>query len=377
MLDTREYFEFIRSLGIEFFSGVPDSLLKSFCGYINDNVKDDHIISANEGNAIGMAIGYHIASGKIPLVYMQNSGLGNAVNPIISLADKEIYSIPMLIMIGWRGEPGKKDEPQHLKQGRVMISMLEAMELEYFIISGNAKQDYDSTRKAYDLALETSTPVAIVVTKDAFSSYSYNKINNNKIIFPVNSREEALKSIIKTIPSDSLVVSTTGMISREIFEARESLKQGHEKDFLTVGGMGHASSIAYTLSKYSSKSRMTFCIDGDGAAIMHMGALSNIGNSGDKNFKHILINNGCHDSVGGQETLGFDIDFEKLVSSLGYNFVQFKNQISLEENILSLVNACGPSFLEIKVPPGSRANLGRPTTSPVENKIAMKKFLRD
>jgi phosphonopyruvate decarboxylase len=377
VLDTKEYFEFIRSLGIEFFSGVPDSLLKSFCGYINDNVKDNHIISANEGNAIGMGIGYHIASGKIPLIYMQNSGLGNAINPIISLADKEIYSIPMLIMIGWRGEPGKKDEPQHLKQGRVMISMLEAMELEHFIISGNAEKDYESTRTAYNLALENSSPVALVVTKDAFSNYSYNKINNNKILFPVNSREEALKSIIKTIPSDSLVVSTTGMISREIFEARESLKQGHEKDFLTVGGMGHASSIAYTLSKYSNKSRMTFCIDGDGATIMHMGALSNIGNSRDKNFKHILINNGCHDSVGGQETVAFDIDFEKLVTALGYNFVKFNNQISLEENIQSLVYSSGPSFLEIKVPSGSRASLGRPTTSPVENKIAMEKFLRN
>ena len=375
MLNTEKYFDYIKSLGIEFFSGVPDSLLKSFCGYINDNVQENHVIASNEGSAIGIGIGYHLATGRIPLIYMQNSGLGNAVNPLISLCDEEIYSIPMLLMIGWRGEPGKKDEPQHIKQGRVMIEMLEAMELKYFIISGDEEQDLESTKKAYDFALNESAPVVIVVCKDTFTNYSYQKQINKQINFPVNTREEALTKILKKIPKNAAVVSTTGMISREIYEVRESLKESHERDFLTVGGMGHTSSIAYGLSKFIKKSKMVFCIDGDGSLIMHMGALTNIGITGSKNFKHILINNGCHDSVGGQETNAFNIDFEQLTESVGYKFIKYNYDDSLENNISYFVESDGPSFIEIKVPPGSRGNLGRPTTTPNENKKAILNFL--
>ena len=375
MLDPAKYFDFVKSLGINFFTGVPDSLLKSFCGYINDVETKNHVIASSEGSAIGIGIGYHLATKKMPLIYMQNSGLGNAINPLLSLCDKEIYSIPMLLMIGWRGEPGKKDEPQHIKQGRVMLSMLDAMEIEYFVISGNDKVDYELTRNAYDHALKASCPVALVVCKDAFAKYQYQKILKSEIKFPTESREDALFRILKTIPKDASIVSTTGMISREIFEAREAINDGHERDFLTVGGMGHASSIAYGLSRYVKDSKMVFCIDGDGSMIMHMGALSTNGILGNKNFKHILINNGCHDSVGGQETVAFKIDFESLSISMGYNFVKFNNELSIEENISILIKSDGPSFIEILVPSGSRANLGRPTSSPLENKKAMLNFL--
>jgi len=375
MLNTEKYFNYIKSLGVEFFTGVPDSLLKSFCGYVNDVETKNHVIASNEGSAIGIGIGYHLATKKIPLIYMQNSGLGNAINPLISLCDKEIYSIPMLLMVGWRGEPGKKDEPQHVKQGRVMLSMLEAMDLNYFIIKGDETEDYETTKKALDYAWKNSSPTVLVVCKDVFSKYSYNKVQNNNIQFAAKSREDALAQILKKIPEDAAVVSTTGMISREIFETREAFNDGHEKDFLTVGGMGHAASIAYGLSKYVKKSKMVFCIDGDGSVIMHMGALSTSGILGERNFKHILINNGCHDSVGGQETVAFKIDFESLSVSMGYNFVKYNNNISIAENISSLIESEGPSFTEIIVPSGSRPDLGRPTSSPLENKKAMIEFL--
>ena len=306
---------------------------------------------------------------------MQNSGLGNAINPLISLCDKEIYSIPMLLMVGWRGEPGKKDEPQHVKQGKVMLPMLEAMDLNYFIIKGDKNEDYETTKKALDYTSRNSSPAVLVVCKDAFSKYSYNKVQNNNIRFAAKSREAALAQILKKIPKDAAVVSTTGMISREIFETREAFNDGHERDFLTVGGMGHAASIAYGLSKYIKKSKMVFCIDGDGSVIMHMGALSTSGILGKSNFKHILINNGCHDSVGGQETVAFNIDFESLSVAMGYNFVKYNNNISIEENISNLIESEGPSFTEIIVPSGSRPDLGRPTSSPLENKKAMIEFL--
>ena len=375
MLDPEKYFLFIKSLGIEFFTGVPDSLLKSFCGYVDHKEKSNHVIASNEGSAVGIGIGYHLATKKIPLIYMQNSGLGNAINPLISLCDKEIYSIPMLLMIGWRGEPGKKDEPQHLKQGRVMLDMLEAMEMKYFFIKGDKVHDYQATKQAYEHIRKESCPAVLVVCRDVFSDYNFKITKNNKITFAAKSREDALRKILSKIPHDASIVSTTGMTSREIFEAREASHEGHERDFLTVGGMGHASSIAFGLSKYSKDSKKVFCIDGDGSVIMHMGALTTSGIFGDDNFKHILINNGCHDSVGGQETVGFNIDFEKFTKSIGYNFIKYNNDLSIEENISLFIKADGPSFIEILVPPGSRPNLGRPTSSPLENKKAILNFL--
>ena len=197
MLDPEKYFNYIKSLGVEFFTGVPDSLLKSFCGYVNDVETKNHVIASNEGSAVGIGIGYHLATKKIPLIYMQNSGLGNAINPLISLCDKEIYSIPMLLMVGWRGEPGKKDEPQHVKQGKVMLPMLEAMDLNYFIIKGDKNEDYETTKKALDYTSRNSSPAVLVVCKDAFSKYSYNKVQNNNIRFAAKSREAALAQILK------------------------------------------------------------------------------------------------------------------------------------------------------------------------------------
>lgn len=368
MLNPSEFYNFLNSININFFTGVPDSLLKSFCGYISDHSPEaSHVIAANEGGAIGIGIGYHLATGNVPMIYMQNSGLGNSINPLISLSDRDVYSIPMIILIGWRGEPKVKDEPQHIKQGKIMLPMIESMDMHYEVLTGNIDDDQKIVKSLLNHAIEIQGPVFLIAKKGVFESYEYNQTEHLAAKEISISREDAIKQIIPTLPNDALVIATTGMASREIFELRENTDSNHGFDFLTVGGMGHASQIAFGLA-LQSKRKNIVCIDGDGAAIMHLGSMAINGKYAPKNFKHILLNNGAHDSVGGQPTVGFDINFSNLARSFGYKVVNnsCKKEISLL--VEELINIEGPSFLEIKTKLGSRANLGRPTNTPIENK---------
>lgn len=359
--------------GVNFFTGVPDSLLKNICAYITDHAPmQKHIIAANEGNAVGIAAGYYMASGKIPLVYMQNSGLGNTVNPLLSLADEQVYSLPMLLMIGWRGEPNTKDEPQHKKQGEVTLDLLDAMRIPYVILdleeNTALQQLHDIVRSAYT----RSTPHAIVIKKDTFGKYKLLKEYNNN--YPL-SREEALKVVVDHLADTDIVVSTTGKLSRELFEYREEKGQGHEKDFLTVGSMGHSSSIALGIA-LEKPERNVYCLDGDGAFIMHMGSISNIANIGSLNYKHIVFNNGAHESVGGQPTLGFQLDIPTIAKACGYKEVfSASDKESIISTIHKLQSLKGPTLLEIRVKIDSRDNLGRPTTTPIENKKEFMDFV--
>jgi phosphonopyruvate decarboxylase len=376
MINTEYFFKKLIEFEISFFSGVPDSLLKNICGFISDNVDTkSHIIAANEGNALAIGIGYHLSTGKLPLIYMQNSGLGNVINPLLSLADPDVYSVPMLLMIGWRGQPGVKDEPQHKKQGRVTLKMLETMEVPYEILSNNTndKQAEEIIKKARKIALENNSPYAIVVQKDSFSKYQIKK--KGTVNFPLN-REEAIKVIIDNLDDKDVIISTTGVTSRELFEYREKLNLGHEKDFLTVGGMGHANQIALGIA-LQKPNRRVVCLDGDGAALMHMGSLAINGNVDCKNFKHIIFNNGAHDSVGGQPTVGLSVDLQSIAKSSGYD-IALKAETN-EEIInclkkLKLFN--GKVFLEIKIKKGFRDDLGRPKTTPQENKKHLMKFIK-
>jgi phosphonopyruvate decarboxylase len=358
---------------MDFYAGVPDSLLKDFCAYVTDTAPaNKHLITANEGAAIALASGYHLATRKYPIVYMQNSGFGNAVNPLLSLADPKVYSIPMLLLIGWRGEPGKKDEPQHLVQGKVMSSMLADLNIQFEVLPDYIDGAKEAIDAAYTHMSRRNAPYALLVKRQTFTSYKLqNKEPNKQII----SREEALKLIIKETQPFDVLVGTTGFTSRELYEIREQNGQDHKREFLTVGSMGHASAIALGIS-LAKPSRQVFCIDGDGAALMHLGTVANIGTSGQKNFKHILVNNGSHDSVGGQPTRGFDISFTKIASSCGYKWVK---QVSKPEEISAAVKELrateGPALLEILVNKGARKNLGRPKTSPVQNKQEFMGFL--
>jgi len=368
MIKPSFFYDLLKEHGVEYFTGVPDSLLKSFCGYISDfSPKDNHIIAANEGAAVGLALGYHLATEKLPMVYMQNSGLGNIVNPILSLADSDVYSIPMLLLVGWRGEPGIKDEPQHVKQGKVTISMLEAMGIPYEIIDSDEAKVAAQIIKARDLAVENSIPVALVVKKGTFDAYTLKSSDDEVTTYK---REDAVKRIVDKLSSDDVVVSTTGMASRELFEYRKAQGQTHSADFLTVGGMGHASQIALGIAG-QKKERNVFCIDGDGAALMHMGSMAISGQSGLNNFKHIVINNGAHDSVGGQPTIANDICLEMIAKGCGYSYAKCCNSLEdFEQYFSDFMKDKGPAFLEIKVAKGNRKDLGRPTTSPQENKLA-------
>lgn len=375
MIDVENFYNSLKKNNIDFFAGVPDSLLKSFCAYIKDNVSEDkNIIAANEGNAIGIASGYYLATGKIGLVYMQNSGLGNAVNPLASLDDKLVYNIPILLVVGWRGEPGKKDEPQHKKQGLITVETLELLNIKYEIIDENTSNE-DGEKiiyKAVSYMKETCEPFAIVVKKNTFGKYVLKNNIHTKLDM---SREEAIEILTDSMNSKSVVVSTTGMASRELFEIRERKNEEHKRDFLTVGSMGHASQIALGIA-LAKKDRDVYCLDGDGAMIMHLGGMAIIGSKKPQNFKHILINNGAHDSVGGQDTVGLQIDIPSIAKSCGYKSVY---SCSTKEDLAKYAKIIkeeeGPVLLEIKVRKGAREDLGRPTKTPIENKEAFMEFL--
>tara|TARA_A100000164_G_scaffold189897_1_gene168580 strand:- start:7716 stop:8780 length:1065 start_codon:yes stop_codon:yes gene_type:complete len=353
---------------------VPDSLLKEFCLCIDKKINDqNHIIAANEGNAIALASGYFLAKESLPLVYMQNSGLGNAINPLLSLCDEKVYSIPIILLIGWRGEPGIKDEPQHTKQGLIQLDLLSTLDIPYEVISQNDEKYKDKIQKTIDFAKANSRPSAILIKKDTFSKTERSSEAPKK--FPMY-REEALKIILRNLDNNDVVVSTTGKTSREIFEIRKNNHQKHEKDFLTVGSMGHCSSIALGIA-INAPHRKIICIDGDGSMLMHLGSLASISELKPDNFYHIIINNGVHDSVGGQDTTAKNIKISKLAASLGFNkSFKAKTKKKLKLNIRSFLSEKGPSMLEIKTAPGSRANLGRPSIHPIINKKDFIKFLK-
>jgi len=366
MINPQYFYDTLLNKGIDFYCGVPDSLLKDFCAYITDNVEEKkHFITANEGAAIGLASGYNIATGRYPLVYMQNSGIGNAVNPLLSLADQMVYSIPMVLLIGWRGEPGVKDEPQHIKQGAVTLDLLRVMGIEYVILSENQEEVAKQVDDCVKYISSQRAPFAFVVKKQTFDNYRLkSKVENSYAI----SREDAVRFVASKVEKDDLIIATTGMISRELYEYRERNGQGHQQDFLMVGSMGHASQIALGIA-LQKNDRRVFCFDGDGAILMHMGSLSTVGCYAPSNYIHIVFNNGAHDSVGGQPTVAFDIDLVKIAAACGYkNTYSISNHENLEKVFQTCLNEDGPIFIEIKVSKGARADLGRPKTSALENK---------
>ena len=375
MIRPSFFYNLLSEYGIEFYAGVPDSLLKNLCAYITDNAdKKNNIIAANEGGAIGLAAGYHLATGGIPVVYMQNSGLGNTINPLLSLTDKEVYNMPVLLVIGWRGEPNVHDEPQHIKQGKVTIPLLDCMGIRNEIIADNENDLQTQIANAVNYMKTTNEVFALVVKKGTFDSY---KLKNNRQYDYALEREEAIQMVAASMDKKAVVVSTTGKISRELFEYRENSEHAHHRDFLTVGSMGHASQIALGIA-LNKPDRNIYCFDGDGAVIMHMGSMGIVGEMAAKNFFHIVFNNGAHDSVGGQPTIGLNIDIPNIAACCGYKkVISVEKREELQEILTSLAANEGPVLLEIKVKKGSRDNLGRPTTTPIENKTALMDFIQN
>jgi len=369
-----DFYNLLVSHGVEFFTGVPDSLLKEFCFCIDDRISGDkHIIAPNEGNAIALAAGYYLANKSLPLVYMQNSGIGNAINPLLSLCDPDVYSIPMLVIIGWRGEPGVQDEPQHVKQGKIQLELLKIMDIPFEIISKEEGFENKTTR-LIESAINNNRPVVLMVKKGTFEQYTKDIIEANKNGMM---REEALEIVMENIDDKAIVISTTGKTSREIFEIREKRNESHQQDFLTVGSMGHCSSIALGIA-IGKPDRKVFCIDGDGALLMHMGSLTSITSLKQKNFRHILMNNKVHESVGGQNTAAKNVDLSAIAKAAGYNKIytaETPNELKVCMDHFLIGD--GPDLLEVKICPGSRQDLGRPTIKPVDNKVSFMTFIEN
>ena len=373
MIRPEFFIEKLRKNGIDCFAGVPDSLLKNICAYITDHCDAQHnIIAANEGAAVGIAAGHYLATGQPACVYMQNSGEGNIINPLASLTDPEVYNIPVLLLIGWRGRPGVHDEPQHVKQGKVTTGLLNTMGINFDVLSKEEDKAEKQIAKAIK-ALENKEVYALVIEKDTFEDYKLQNVEKNDLTM---SREEAIRTVAAALGEKDCIVSTTGMISRELFEYRAAMNQGHERDFLTVGSMGHASQIALGIAM-AKPGRTVWCFDGDGAAIMHMGSMAIVANKSPKNYVHVVFNNGAHDSVGGQPTVGLKIDLPAVAKAVGYkNAFSVETKEYLTELLGKVKSQEGPVLLEVKVKKGNRKDLGRPTTTPIQNKEALMDFLK-
>lgn len=358
----------------EFYTGVPDSQLKALCNYLMNKYGLDpkhHIIAANEGNCTAIAAGYHLATGKIPVVYMQNSGEGNIINPVASLLNDKVYAIPMIFIVGWRGEPGIHDEPQHLYQGKVTVKLLEDMDIKPFIIGKDTTdEEVEKAMESFRAVLKQGKDVAFVIRKGALTDApDVEYKNNNQMI-----REEIIQHIVKVSGEDP-IVSTTGKASRELFEARVANGQSHKYDFLTVGSMGHSSSIALGIAINKPEQRI-WCVDGDGAVLMHMGSMAVLGANKPENLIHIVINNGAHETVGGMPTVAGSIDLVKIALACGYpNAVSVADFGDLDRELKAAKNRNELSLIEVKCSIGAREDLGRPTTTALENKEAFMSYL--
>lgn len=366
---------FVKMLGADFYTGVPDSQLKALCNYLISKYGIDgrhHVIAVNEGNCTALAAGYHLATGKVPVVYMQNSGEGNIINPVASLCNDKVYGIPVIFVVGWRGEPGIHDEPQHIYQGEVTIKLLEDMDIQTFVISKETTdKEVEKQLTEWKSLLSAGKQVAFVVRKGAFEfdgRVEYK--NSNKML-----REDIIRHIVAVSKEDS-IVSTTGKASRELFEIREANNEGHQYDFLTVGSMGHSSSIALEIALQKPEKKI-WCIDGDGALLMHMGAMVLIGANSPGNLVHIVINNGSHETVGGMPTVASKMDIVTIAKSCGYpNAVCVDNFEDLDRVLKNAKDSEKLSLIEVKCSIGARADLGRPTTTAKENKESFMKNLR-
>lgn len=359
--------DFIKEISADFYAGVPDSQLKALCNWLIDTYGNDpthHVIAANEGNAAALAAGYHLATGKVPVVYMQNSGEGNIINPLASLLSTDVYAIPCVFVIGWRGEPGVHDEPQHVQQGKVTLGLMEVMGVPTFVIDKETTEtELAEAMDGFRAELAEGRSVAFVVRKGALEYDGSPEYKNDNPML----REDIVRHIV-AVSGDDPIVSTTGKTSRELFEVREARGEDHSRDFLTVGSMGHASSIALGMALQKPGQRV-WCVEGDGAVEMHMGALAVIGKVQPGNLVHVVINNAAHESVGGQPTAMGGVDLVAIAKAVGYpNATSVATPEELDAALHDAVSHGGPTFIEAKSAIGSRPDLGRPTTTPQQNK---------
>lgn len=365
----------VEIIGSDFYTGVPDSQLKALCNYLMNTYGIDpkhHMIGANEGNCTALAAGYHLATGKVPVVYLQNSGEGNIINPVASLLNDKVYGIPVVFIVGWRGEPGTYDEPQHIYQGEVTVRLLEDMNIKTFVIRKNSSDDeVAAAMEGFKRDLAQGRDAAFIICKDAISYEGNVNYNNDNLM----TREEIIQHIVRVSGEDP-IVSTTGKASRELFEIRTANGQSHKYDFLTVGSMGHSSSIALGVAVNKPDTKI-WCIDGDGSILMHMGSMAVLGVYAPKNMIHVVINNGAHETVGGMPTVASKIKLAEIAKACGYPYtVTIDNFRDLDRELEEAKERKNLSFLEVQCAIGARGNLGRPTTTAQENKENFTNYLK-
>ncbi len=363
----------LSDMGVSFYTGVPDSQLKPLCNYLMDeySISDNHIIAANEGNAVALAAGHYLSTGNIPCVYLQNSGLGNIINPVASLLNDRVYGIPCIFVVGWRGEPGLKDEPQHDFQGEITLKLLDVMDIAYMVIDKDTNiEELQHKKSDFKVLLGAGKSVAFVIKKGGLTYEKKVYYKNKHTLL----REQIIERIVD-VANEDIIVSTTGKTSRELFEIRESKGQSHKYDFLTVGSMGHSSSIALGIALNKPNKRV-WCIDGDGALLMHMGSMAIIATKSPKNYVHVVINNSAHESVGGMPTVADKMDLVQIALGCGYRYAYSVDKLDELNCVLEKLDE-GPVFIEVKSAIGSRADLGRPTTTPAENKEAFMSYLKE
>ena len=356
MLDQKKVFSTLKDNGITFFTGVPDSYLNGFCNYALENYSEKNIITANEGNAIGVACGHYFATKEIPLVYMQNSGMGNTINPLASLADKDVYAVPMLLLIGWRGEGNTEpNHPQHKLQGEITPALLDVMHIPFSVLKDDDEDFERVIKKAVEYSERTRQPYALIAPKGVMALAD--KPNNKDDYYPL-SREEAIEIILDNMPDDTVYTATTGRATRELFFLREKRNETKSRDFLNVGSMGHSSSVALGIA-LENENRKVVALDGDCAAIMHMGAMTMMSKLDVPNFMHIILNNGAHESVGGQPSAGYDVDFTAVADACGYKTVH--HPVTNEAELVDAINAlkdCGhASFIDCRIHKGLNSKL--------------------
>ena len=366
--------KFLDILGSDFYTGVPDSQLKAMCNYLMNKYGIDpkhHVIAANEGYCAALAAGYHLATGKNPVVYLQNSGEGNIINPVASLLNDKVYAIPVIFVVGWRGEPGVHDEPQHIYQGEVTVKLLEDMNINTFVIGTETMEDQVvSVMEDYKKVLASGKDVAFVIRKGALSYEGEAKYENDNTMV----REKIIQHIVKA-SGDNPIICTTGKASRELFETRVANNQSHKFDFLTVGSMGHSSSIALGVAINKPNTKV-WCVDGDGALLMHMGAMAVIGANAPKNMVHVVINNGAHETVGGMPTVASKIDVVAIAKACGYPYaVSVDSFAKLDQELEDVKKREELCLIEVKCSIGARDDLGRPTTTAIENKVNFMEYL--
>jgi len=367
---------FTQIIGSDFYTGVPDSQLKALCNYLMDTYGIDpkhHVIAANEGNCTALAAGYHLATGKVPVVYMQNSGEGNIINPVASLLNDKVYAIPVIFVVGWRGEPGIHDEPQHIYQGEVTLKLLEDMDIASFVIGKETtEEEMEAKMEEFRAILATGKDVAFVIRKGALTDAPKVEYKNDNTMV----REQIIQHIVKATGEDP-IISTTGKASRELFETRVANGQSHKYDFLTVGSMGHSSSIALGVA-VNKPGQKIWCVDGDGAVLMHMGSMAVLGANKPDNLVHVVINNGAHETVGGMPTVASQIDLVAIAKACGYpNAVSVDNFEDLDKELLAAKARNELSLIEVKCSIGAREDLGRPTTTALENKQNFMDYLKE